>query len=94
MIYKNNETNYKTVKKGLLYKILVHEEKTHMIKVLANKGVVLEHAHLHEQTGYLLKRCIKLTIEDILYNILPGDAWAIPGKTWHRVEMLKDCQIL
>jgi quercetin dioxygenase-like cupin family protein len=94
MIYKNNKDGFKTLKTGLQYKTLVNEAKTHMVKVLANKGAILEHSHPHEQTGYLLKGHFKLTLNGEVYDILSGDAWAIPGNTWHKVEIIEDCIIV
>jgi quercetin dioxygenase-like cupin family protein len=94
MIYKNSNTEFITVKGGLKYKTLVHSDKTHMIKVTADKGAILDHSHPHEQTGYLLEGHLKLTIDNSVSDILPGDAWAIPGNTHHRAEILENSIII
>ena len=89
------ENNFKTVKDGFKFKTLVHEHNTHMIKALLKKSAIIEmHRHPHEQTGYLLQGHIKFIIDNKVYDILPGDAWAIPGNSEHQAEILENSIIL
>jgi quercetin dioxygenase-like cupin family protein len=66
---------------GVFRKTLVHGERTLMteFKLLANHTLP-NHSHPHEQTGYLVKGHIVLTVDGTPYDMLPGDSWAIlPG---------------
>jgi quercetin dioxygenase-like cupin family protein len=83
----------KLSKKRLQYKTFSHEDKPHIEKALADKEVLIKARHPHEQTGYLLKGHFEITIKNVIYEILPGDAWAIPKNTWHKAVMKEDCQI-
>ncbi|ODT98303.1 MAG: cupin [Planctomycetes bacterium SCN 63-9] len=49
-------------------------------------GVVLDHAHPHEQVGMLISGNLEFTIGGITRTIGPGDKWRIPGGVSHRVR--------
>ena len=49
-----------------------------------------DHAHPNEQTGYLLRGRIRLSIGDSGRVLVPGDSWCIAGGVRHRAEILED----
>ena len=91
MFQKRGATGYSQVLPGVALKTLVHGEKTLMTEFLLEKGHQLpKHSHPHEQTGYLVKGCIRLTIGSEIFNVMPGDSWTIPGDVEHGAEIIKD----
>jgi quercetin dioxygenase-like cupin family protein len=51
-------------------------------------SVVREHAHPHEQMGYLLEGRLEFTIGGVTRLLGPGDMWRIPGGVVHSVRAL------
>lgn len=91
MFQQANENGYKEVLPGIRLKTLVHGEKTLFAEFRMEAGSNLtKHSHPHEQTGYLVKGRIGLTIGDKTFEAGPGDAWAIPGNTEHSARILED----
>jgi len=91
LFYKANERGYKQVLPGIKLKTLVYGENTLFseFRMEAN-SILAQHSHHHEQTGYLVKGRIKLTIGHQTFEAGPGDSWCIPGNTEHRAEILED----
>jgi quercetin dioxygenase-like cupin family protein len=48
------------------------------------------HDHPQEQTGYLVRGRLALTIGDETRELKPGDSWSIPGGVRHGAEVLED----
>jgi len=91
LFYKANQNEYKTVLPGIELKTLVYGDKTHFVEFRMDAGAVLpRHAHIHEQTGYLIEGKIRLTIGDQVFEVEKGDCWSIPGNMVHHAEILKD----
>jgi quercetin dioxygenase-like cupin family protein len=55
---------------------------------LEPESVVLDHAHPHEQMGYLLEGRLEFTVGGVTRLLSPGDIWRIPGGVVHRVRAL------
>lgn len=92
MFQKGSDTGYLPALQGIVRKTLVHGEKTLMTEFRLDKGAVLpRHAHPHEQTGYLVKGQMRLSIGAQTYEAQGGDSWAIPGNVEHGAEVLEDC---
>lgn len=51
--------------------------------VLVPKAVVPEHHHPHEQAGYVLQGLLRLSVAGETWDLLPGDAYVLPGGTPH-----------
>ena len=51
-------------------------------------AVVPEHAHPHEQMGYLISGRAEFTVGGETRILGPGDLWRIPGGVPHRVVAL------
>jgi quercetin dioxygenase-like cupin family protein len=91
LFYKANQGGYKIVLPGIKLKTLVYGEKTLFTEFRMDAGSVLpRHAHIHEQTGYLIEGNIRLTIGEQVFEVEKGDCWSIPGNMEHGAEILKD----
>ncbi len=95
MFYQHNNDGYKEVLPGIRLKTLVHGEKTSFTEFHMNGGSHLpDHAHPHEQTGYMVSGSMKLTIGDESRVVVPGDSWNVPGNARHQAEILEDCVVI
>lgn len=91
MFYKANQNGFKEVLPGIRLKTLVFGKKTLFTEFRMTAGAVLpKHAHVHEQTGYLTKGKIRLTIGDQIFEVEKGDSWSIPGNMDHSAEIVRD----
>jgi quercetin dioxygenase-like cupin family protein len=91
MFEKRSDRGYRPTLEGIERKTLVHGEKTLMTEFRMRKGAVLpRHFHPHEQTGYLFKGRIRLSIGTEEYNAQVGDSWCIPGGVEHGAATLED----
>lgn len=88
---KLSNDGYENVLPGIEKKTLVYGSKTLMTEFkLANGSTLPSHSHPHEQTGYLVKGRIILTIGAKKYDVSPRDSWCIPGGVAHCAEILED----
>jgi quercetin dioxygenase-like cupin family protein len=91
MFYKANQDGYKTMLAGIAMKTLVYGEKTLCAEFRLEKGNQLpKHAHPYEQTGYLVKGRIKITIGTETFEAAPGDSWCVAANVEHCVEIVED----
>lgn len=91
MFYKADPKGFKEVLPGIKLKTLVYGRNTLFTEFRMDAGSVLpKHSHVHEQTGYLTKGKIRLTIDNLEFTVETGDSWCIPGNTEHSAEILKD----
>lgn len=91
MFRKSSSRGYVSALPGIEQKTLVHGENTLMTEFVLEKGRQLpRHSHPHEQTGYLVKGRIRLSIGPEEYDVRPGDSWCIPGSLEHGAEILED----
>jgi quercetin dioxygenase-like cupin family protein len=91
MFQKHSGSGYTLVIPGIERKTLVFGERTLMTEFLLKKGNRLpQHSHPHEQTGYLVKGRIRLSIGLEENDVKPGDSWCIPSGLEHGAEILED----
>lgn len=91
MFQKHSQTGYTLALEGIEQKTLVYGEKTLMTEFVLKKGSTLpRHSHSHEQTGYLVKGRIRLSIGTEDYDAQPGDSWCIPSDVEHGAEIIED----
>jgi quercetin dioxygenase-like cupin family protein len=91
MFATHSKDGYKRAVDGIEQKTLVHGAATLMVEFVLHKNAVLPpHSHPHEQTGYLVKGKIRLTIGPDLREMMPGDSWCIPGGVLHGAEIVED----
>lgn len=91
MFEKQSEVGYRRVVAGIEQKTLVYGEKTLMVEFRLHNGAILpQHAHPHEQTGFLVSGRIRLAIGEEVHEVLPGDSWCIAGGEQHGAEIIED----
>jgi quercetin dioxygenase-like cupin family protein len=91
MFSKSSSEGYKQVLAGIEQKTLVHGDKTLMVEFRLQQGAALPlHSHPHEQTGYLVRGHLRLTIGADVHDVLPGDSWCIAGNVLHCAECLEE----
>ena len=91
MFDKRSNDGYRRAVDGIEQKTLVHGDQTLMVEFRLQKGAVLpRHSHPHEQTGYLVKGRLRLTIGPDVHEVLPGDSWCIPGNVLHSAEIIEE----
>ena len=91
MYQKHSGSGYLVVIDGIERKTLAYGEKTLMTEFVLRKGATLpRHAHYHEQTGYLLKGRIRLSVGTEEYDVSQGDSWSIPSGVEHSAEIVED----
>ncbi len=91
MIGKKTDHGYEEVLPGIKIKTINYGENTLMTEFILKKdSVLVEHAHINEQTGYLVKGKIKLFINGKPEIINPGDSWNIPSNIMHKAEIIEN----
>ncbi len=91
MFYKAAEAGYYQAAPGIRLKTLAHGTRTLTTEFrLASGSVLPSHSHPHEQTGYLVSGRLMLTIGQETREMVPGDAWCIPGDTEHSAQVLAE----
>ena len=91
MFERHSESGYHLALMGIEQKTLVYGEKTLMTEFLLRKGSKLpRHTHPHEQTGYLVRGQIRLSIGAEEFEAQAGDSWCIPGGVEHGAEIIED----
>jgi quercetin dioxygenase-like cupin family protein len=91
MFQKHSESGYTVPIPGIEQKTLVYGERTLMTEFLLKKGGRFpQHSHPHEQTGYLVKGRIRLSIGPEESDLMAGDSWCIPSGVEHGAEILED----
>jgi len=88
---KHGREGYTEPLAGILQKTLVFGDSTLMAEFVLAKGKTLPmHDHPYEQTEYLVKGRILLTLGDKQYETFPGDAWCIPPHVSHGAKIIED----
>ena len=91
MFIKKSPQDYREVLDGIELKTLVYGDKTLTTEFRLKKGCTLpDHAHPHEQTGYLVSGHMILRIGSEVFEVTPGDSWCIPGDVSHGADILED----
>lgn len=95
MFYKKSKSGYREIVEGIMMKPLVYGEKTLLIETNLSKGYAHElHNHPHEQTGYLVSGRLRMTIDNEVFEVEPGDSWCIPGNVMHKTEIIEDAVVV
>ncbi len=82
---------YRQVVPGVRMKTLCHGSLTLMSEFRLDRGHELPmHAHPHEQTGYLVRGRLRMTIGEESREVSAGDSWSIPGGVQHGAVVLED----
>ena len=88
---RHNPDGYRESLPGISQKTLIFGEKTLMSEFVLQAGTSLpQHSHPYEQTGYLVKGYIRLTIGHETHEAHPGDCWCIPMNIPHGADIVDD----
>lgn len=91
MIVKGKQKQYIYVMPAGARKTLAVGSKGLLAEFKLDAGAVLpEHAHPHEQIGYLVSGKLILIIDGAEELLAAGDSWAIPGNARHSARALED----
>jgi len=91
MFLLRSRAGYLDALPGIQRKTLAHGKNTLMTEFLLQQGSQLpRHSHPHEQTGYLVKGRMRLTIGTETFDVGPGDTWCVPGDVEHGAEILEN----
>jgi quercetin dioxygenase-like cupin family protein len=91
MFAKHVSEHYRAALPGIQMKTLCFGERTLMTEFILERGSTLPvHSHPYEQTGYLVKGRIRLTIGGEEHETGPGDSWCIPPDVEHGAQILED----
>ena len=91
MFEQHSIEGYRLAIDGIEQKTLVYGNKTLMVEFKLRQNAILPlHSHPHEQTGYLVKGNLRLTIGTEVFEVQPGDSWCIPGDTLHCAEVIEE----
>lgn len=89
MFTQHSATGYSKPLPGITQKTLVYGEKTLMVEfVLARGSNLPPHAHPYEQTGYLVKGHLRLSVAGEQTEAHAGDSWTIPMNAEHGAQAL------
>lgn len=91
MFNQQSSSDYLPALEGIERKTLVYGHQTLMTEFRLHKGSILpRHAHPHEQTGYLVRGRLRMSIGTEEMELQPGDSWCIPGGVEHGAQVLED----
>ncbi len=91
MFVQGNDDGYSTPIEGIRQKTLAYGARTLMTEFRLEGGRVLPlHQHPYEQTGYLVRGRLRLTVGQEQHDTRPGDSWCIPPDVIHGAEVLED----
>ena len=95
MFYKKNSNGYREALPGIKLKTLAYGQKTSFTEFKMEKGsIVPMHSHINEQTGYLIKGRINLTVRNATFEAEPGDSWCIESNVEHSAEVIEDSVVV
>ena len=95
MISKKKHDDIVQMREGISRQNLVNGDHTHLVKFFVEKRATMPtHSHKEEQTGYLIKGRIIMTIDGVDHELGAGDSWSIKGHIPHSVSVIEDSVIL
>jgi len=95
MFVKNEQGKLVPVIPGIGRKTLSVGDKVMLVEVYLEKGAdMAEHAHPHEQVGYVVRGKVEFTIEDEMTVLNTGDSYAITSNKKHKVKVLEDSLLI
>lgn len=90
MFRAHSEDGYEPALPGIDRRTLAHGAATLLTEFRMQGGAVLpRHAHPYEQTGYLVRGRLRLTVGEETFEAGPGDGWCIPAGVEHGAEVLE-----
>lgn len=94
MVVKKEDAKKRTFKGVSLDSLAVGETSIvcKMNYVVGNFAT--EHTHPHEQSGYVISGKYQMTVGDKVYELNPGDSYAIPGNVPHSFKVLEGGEVI
>ncbi len=94
-IVKRDTNRFKELLDGIELQNLAVGKKTHMVKFSLKEGKVLpNHRHIQEQTGYMIRGKMVLTIGGEDYIVETGDSWSIEPNVLHSAKIIEDSEVI
>lgn len=94
MVVKKEEAKKRTFK-GVSLDSLAVGEKSIVCKMNYVVGnFAAEHTHPHEQIGYVISGRYLMTVDGRVYELKPGDSYAIPGNVPHSFKVLEAGEVI
>lgn len=94
MVTKKEDAKKRTFK-GVSLDSLAVGEKSMVCKMNYVVGnFATEHAHPHEQSGYVISGRYLMTVKEQAYELGPGDSYAIPGNTPHSFKVIESGEVI
>lgn len=94
MVTKKEEAKKRTFK-GVSLDSLAVGEKSIVCKMNYVVGdFATEHAHPHEQSGYVISGKYRMTVDGVKYELNPGDSYAVPGNVPHSFEVVEGGEVI
>lgn len=94
MVVKKEEAKKRTFK-GVSLDSLAVGEKSIVCKMNYVVGnFAAEHTHPHEQSGYVISGRYLMTVDGRVYELKPGDSYAIPGNVPHSFKVLEAGEVI
>jgi len=95
MFIKNAQVQNIPVIDGITRKTLSVGERAMVVEIHLKQGADMpEHAHPHEQLGYVVSGKVEFYIEDEMMLLEKGDAYAVPSQQKHKVVVLEDSVVV
>lgn len=92
MFVTGEKPPWRTLLENIDQRTLAYGEQTLLAEFALGAGARLPlHHHPQEQTGYLLRGRLALTIAGETRELLPGDSWSVPADAPHQAVALEDC---
>lgn len=80
---------------GVPFDLLAVGERLMVTRMRFRTGMTArEHAHPHEQAGYVISGRYRQTIAGSSHELRPGDSYAIPGGIQHSMEVLEGGEVI
>lgn len=80
---------------GVDFVLLSHGAESMVTKMLYKRGDNPPlHKHPNEQSGYVVSGRYKVTIDDVVREIGPGDSYTIPREVEHCIEIIEPGEVL
>jgi quercetin dioxygenase-like cupin family protein len=94
MIVKSNEAQRRNFL-GVDFVLLSYGPESMVTKMLYKKeDNVPFHKHPNEQSGYVISGKYRIIINNVGYEIGPGDSYSIPRDVEHRIEIIEAGEVL
>lgn len=94
MVVKSNEAQRRSFL-GVDFVLLSHGPESMVTKMLYKKEDNPPlHKHANEQSGYVISGKYNIIIDNIAYNIGPGDSYSIPRDVEHCIEIIEPGEVL